>query len=361
MILQNRVLQGANDRQLTSDIGQLKRITSSLQNISLSMRMVPIASTFQKMRRVVFDLAQKSKKTINLKLLGESTEVDRNLVDSLYDPLLHMVRNACDHGVESSADRVKAGKDPAGTIVLEAYQKGGHIFIEIRDDGAGIDPKRVRRKAIQRGLITEDEEMDENALIQLIFKPGFSTAENITDISGRGVGMDVVKRATTKLGGRIDLTSEVGNGSCFVIKFPLTLAIIDGIVVKVGSEKYIMPTIHVREALRIGQDGFNLIAGKGETVLIRDRVYPLLRVHKYFDTGDAITDPAEAILILAESENRDVAMMVDEIIGKQEVVIKNLGERFADVRGVSGGAILGDGRIGLILDINQLDQAAQEI
>lgn len=358
MLIQNKAIQEHLDRRANSDFAQLKRITSSLQNISLSMRMVPIGTTFQKMRRVVYDLAQKSGKKINLRLAGESTEIDRNLVESLYDPLLHMVRNASDHGVETPEKRRAAGKEDAGNVSLEAYQKGGHIFIEIRDDGGGIDPQKVKRKALSKGLITEADELDDHALINMIFRPGFSTVENITDISGRGVGMDVVKKAAAKLGGRVEVQSVVGAGSTFILKFPLTLAIIDGIVVMIGNERYIVPTIHVKEALKVTRQQYNVVAGKGETLLIRDRVYPLIRVHRHFSSVSAIEHPWDAIVILVETESRDVAMQVDEIVGKQEVVIKNLGDSFQSSHGISGGAILGDGRIGLILDVNQLEMAA---
>lgn len=356
MLMQNTALHELKDRRILADMGQLKRIISTLQSVALSMRMVPISSTFQKMRRVVYDVAQKAGKKINLHLIGENTEIDRNLVESLYDPLLHMVRNACDHGVEPPEKRLRAGKEETGNVTLEAYQKGGSIYIEIRDDGGGIDPARVRKKAIERGLIDEMDEMDDNAMIQLIFRPGFSTAENVTDISGRGVGMDVVKRAVARQGGRVEVHSEVGSGSQFIIRFPLTLAIVDGIVVMVGAERYILPTIHVKEALRIDKANYTKVAGRGETVLIRDKVYPLIRAHRFFNVSGARTDPWEGILILAENEFRDVAVLVDDIVGKQEVVIKNLGEEFQHVKGVSGGAILGDGRIGLILDVNQIEQ-----
>ncbi len=357
MLRQNPHIQGINDRRMQSDLSQLKRITDVLQNVSLSMRMVPIGATFQKMRRVVYDLAKKSGKKIRLKISGEGTEIDRTLVDSLYDPLLHMVRNSCDHGIEMPKARAKAGKDETGVVELLAYHKGGYIFIEIRDDGAGINTERVLAKALEKGLIGEDEELDRRDLLNLIFHPGFSTAANVTDVSGRGVGMDVVKGNITRLGGKVDIQSTAGQGSTFMIKIPLTLAIIDGIVALVGHEQYILPTIHVREALKVEKTQFNRIAGKGETLLVRNRVFPLVRLHDLFHVEDAKTNAWEGIVVLVETESRDVALLVDEITGKQEVVIKNLGEKFKDIQGISGGAILGDGKVGLILDVNQLEKA----
>lgn len=360
MLMQNKVLQEIKNSRINADLTQLKRITTTLQNVSLSIRMVPIGATFQKMRRVVYELTKKSGKKINLTLQGEATEIDRNLVDSLYDPLLHMVRNACDHGIEKPPDRLRAGKPEYGEVVLEAYQKGGYIFIEIRDDGAGMNLQKIRQKAIERNIIQPDDELDDTAMINLIFHPGFSTSENVTDVSGRGVGMDVVKRAVVRLGGRVEVQSEFGRGSLVTVKLPLTLAIIDGIVVMVGDERYILPTVNVKEAVNISRDQYNNIAGKGETVAIRGWIYPLIRIHDIFDIASGRQQPWEGIVVLAETESRDVALLVDEIIGKQEVVIKNLGNHFRDVRGVSGGAILGDGKVGLILDVNQLEAVAME-
>ncbi len=350
MVRANPHITAIADPKLNKDFGQLFRITSELQKTSMSMRMVPIRQTFQKMIRLVRDLSKKTGKQANLVMEGEETEIDRNMVDSIYDPLVHMMRNSVDHGVQMPEERERLGKPSYGTVSLRAYQKGGYMVIEIEDDGQGLNTEKIKRKALERGLIQESDNLSDHDLNNLVFLPGFSTADQITDVSGRGVGMDVVKKAVEKLRGKVDVMSEPGKGSIFTIRLPLTLAIIDGIIVQVGTERYIIPTIAIRESFRPRREDYKTIKGQGETLLVRGNLIPIIRLYKYFQIEAKCTDPCEAIVVVVESEGKQRAIMVDELLGKQEVVIKNLGG-ITDITGVAGGTILGDGRVGLILDL----------
>ena len=350
MVRANPHITAIADPKLNKDFGQLFRITSELQKTSMSMRMVPIRQTFQKMIRLVRDLSKKTGKQANLVMEGEETEIDRNMVDSIYDPLVHMMRNSVDHGVQLPEERERLGKPSYGTVSLRAYQKGGYMVIEIEDDGQGLNTEKIKRKALERGLIQESDNLSNHDLNNLVFLAGFSTADQITDVSGRGVGMDVVKKAVEKLRGKVDVMSEPGKGSIFTIRLPLTLAIIDGIIVQVGTERYIIPTIAIRESFRPRPEDYKTIKGQGETLLVRGTLVPIIRLYKYFQIEARCTDPCEAIVVVVESEGKQRAIMVDELLGKQEVVIKNLGG-ITDITGVAGGTILGDGRVGLILDL----------
>lgn len=351
LVRQNPLVAGIADPKLTKDFSQLSRITSDLQKTAMSMRMVPIRQTFDKMTRLVRDLARKSGKQVNLVMAGAETEIDRNMVDSIYDPLVHMMRNSVDHGVSTPEERKKIGKSATGTIKLSAYQKGGNIVIEIEDDGEGINTAKIRQKAIERDLIKEEANRSDYELNNMIFLPGFSTADQITDVSGRGVGMDVVKGAVEKLRGKVDVSSCPGKGSQFLIRLPLTLAIIDGIIVRVGEERYIIPTVAIQESMRPEKKNYNTVHGKGETLLIRDNLVPIIRLYKMFGVQPTYADPCDAIVVVIENEGRRRALMVDELLGKEEVVIKSLGGYMKDIEGVAGGTILGDGRVGLIFDL----------
>lgn len=355
-VAQNEVIRNTVDKRLIDDVAQLKRITSTLQNIAMSLRMVYIESTFRKMRRIVRDLAQKSGKKINLELKGEQTEIDRNMVESLYDPLVHMIRNACDHGIESPEERENAGKDAAGTITLNAYHKGGNVVIEIADDGAGLNTDALLAKAKSKGIVSGDEELSDQQIYDLLFKPGFSTAKTVTDVSGRGVGMDVVKRTIEKLRGQVEVVSDEGKGSAFYIKLPLTLAIIDGVIVRVGNEKYVVPTLAIEESIQPAEEDYNYIAGRGETIRDREQILPLIRLHKIFNVDDAQENPWDGIVMVVDSGGEKVGILVDQLIDKQEIVIKSMGEKMQRLPGISGGAILGDGTVGLILDMYGLRQ-----
>lgn len=344
-------MQGAG---LMRNIAQLTRITAEVQKTAMSMRMVPVGNLFQKMTRLVRDLCRKSGKRAELVTRGDDTELDRNIVEELADPLMHMLRNALDHGIETPEQRRTTAKPAIAKVELSAAHQGGHILIEIRDDGRGISRDAVLRKAVERGLVQAGTQMTDSEVFALIFEPGFSTAEKVTDISGRGVGMDVVKKHIQKLRGAIETDSTPGKGTTFRLKLPLTLAIIDGLVVGVGSERYIVPIFAVKEMLRPPTGMVSTIEGAREIALIRDRVLPVVRLHKRFGIEPATEEPTESLLILAESQQAEFCLLVDRLIGKQEVVIKSLGESLRNISGVAGGAILGDGRVALILEMNAL-------
>lgn len=351
MVLNNPDLEMIKDQKLQKDSAQLRRITSELQRISMSMRMVPIKSTFQKMIRLVRDLCKKSGKEVSLIMKGEETEIDRNMVEEIYEPLVHMIRNALDHGIEMPEERIKAGKDPGGTITLTAQQKGGNIVIEILDDGRGLDAAKIRAKAIKVGLISASDNLEEEALYELIFQPGFSTKEVVTEVSGRGVGMDVVKKSIDGLRGKIDISSTAGRGSSFQFKLPLTMAIIDGMVIRIGEERYIVPTVAMNESLRPSRESYVTVQGRGEVINVRNQLMPLVRLHEIFDVEPRYRHPWDALVLVVGENNRSYCLLADEIIGRQEVVIKSLGESMRQVVGVSGGAILGDGKVALIVDV----------
>ena len=338
-------------------VSQMARITSEIQQLSMLMRMVPIGQLFHRTERLARDLARKTGKTVEFVTSGEDTELDRNIVEELADPLVHMIRNSIDHGIESPPERVKAGKRPTGKIGLRAAHQAGVIVVEVYDDGRGLDTRKIRARAIDRGLISPDAELSEEELFNLIFMPGFSTASQVTDVSGRGVGMDVVKRHISKLRGRIEIRSVLGEGTTFLLKLPLTLAIIDGLIVGVGTERYILPIVAVKEMFRPTEDMVVSMEGGREMVRLRDRVLPVVRLSKRFDVKPLHHQLSESLLILTETENLQFCLVVDELMGRQEVVIKSLGEVFRNVPGVAGGAILGDGRVGLILDPPTVFQA----
>ncbi|MGC9195049.1 MAG: chemotaxis protein CheA [Syntrophobacteraceae bacterium] len=360
MVLQNPDIQKINDQKLQKDCGQLNRITAEIQRISMSMRMVPIKNTFQKMIRLVRDLSKKSGKEAQLKMNGEDTEIDRNMVEEIYEPLVHMIRNSVDHGIESPAQRAAAGKNPSGTITISAEQKGGNIAIDIEDDGQGLDTRRIREKALERGIITELDQLDDRAVFDLIFHPGFSTKDKVTEVSGRGVGMDVVKKCIERLRGKIEISSRIGRGTSFQLKLPLTMAIIDGMIVQIGAERYIVPTIALKESLKVSREAYFTVQGKGELVKVRDTIMPLIRLHDYFREEPLHHDPWEGLLLVVIEGQKSYCLLADEIVGRQEVVIKSLGSLFEQLPGISGGAILGDGKIALIIDVKGIISLYEE-
>jgi len=359
VIAQSMVVQDPDVRRLSRShlartLRQLSGITSELQRIAMSLRMVPISGMFRKMTRLVRDLATQQQKQVQLVLEGEETELDRNIVEELSDPLVHMIRNSIDHGIESPAARVSQGKPALGTIRLSASHQRGGIVIAIQDDGKGLDRDRILAKARQRGLIKPDATLTEEETFAIIFAPGFSTAEKVTDVSGRGVGMDVVRRNIEKLRGKVEIHSVAGQGTTFTIVLPLTLAIIDGMLVGVGDDRYIIPTLSVRESFRPRPGMVSTVHERGEVVSVRGRLTPLLRLGQHLGTPGRAVDPTEGIIVVVESGDAARGLLVDELIGKQEVVIKNLGETFRKQDLLAGAAILGDGRVGLILDVDTL-------
>lgn len=354
MVVQHPDVQQSACEQLVRTLRQLGRITGELQRTAMSLRMVPIRRTFQKMTRLVRDLAAQQDKQAQLVTEGEETELDRNLVEQLSDPLVHMIRNSVDHGIEPPAVRVAQGKLALGTVRLSAAHQSGGIIIKIQDDGKGLDRDRIQAKARERGLARPDVELSDEELFALIFAPGFSTAEKVTDVSGRGVGMDVVRRNIEKLRGKVEIHSVAGQGTTFTIVLPLTLAIIDGMLVGVGEDRYIIPTLSVRESFRPRPGMVSTVHERGEVVSVRGKLTPLLRLGQHLGTPGRAVDPTEGIIVVVESGDAARGLLVDELLGKQEVVIKNLGETFRKQNLLAGAAILGDGRVGLILDVDTL-------
>ena len=351
LIRHNPALAALQDPKLLGGLSQLARITSEVQRTTMGMRMVPIGQVFQRTARLVRDLSRKAGKLVELETSGEDTELDKTIAEELSDPLMHMVRNAIDHGIETAEEREAAGKSPAARVRLAAYHQGGQIVVEISDDGRGLDRAKIMKKALQQGLVEDGEQLSDAEVFHLIFMPGFSTAAVITEISGRGVGMDVVMKHVQKLRGRIETQSKLGAGTTFFLKLPLTLAIIEGLVVVVGSHRYIVPIFAVREMFRPTPDVLSTVHGRDEMAMVRGRLLPVVRLHRRFGVQPRSEDPCEGLLVVAECEGKQFCLLVDDLAGKQEVVIKSLGESLKKVPGVAGGAILGDGRVGLILDM----------
>ena len=338
--------------QLKRGLAQLERHTRDLQQSVMNIRMLPISFVFSRFPRLVHDISTKLDKKITLKLVGENTEVDKAVVELINDPLVHLIRNSLDHGIEMPADRIAAGKPEMGTIELKAYHRGGHIVIEIVDDGRGLDKNKLLSKAIEKGLVEESVIMSEKQIFELIFMPGFSTAEQLTDISGRGVGMDVVRRNIQSLGGNIDIISELGKGTTIAIHLPLTLAILDGQSVAVGDETYIVPLVSIIESINITEKMLNKVAGKGETFKLRNEYLPIIRMREIFNVkSGAATKSNEGVIVVVEGQGALCGFLVDELLGQQQVVIKSLEANYRRVEGVSGATILGDGSVALILDV----------
>jgi two-component system, chemotaxis family, sensor kinase CheA len=359
MVSQDMATRVGADQRVARNLSQLGKITRELQDLTMAMRMVPIQGAFQKMSRLVRDLSRKAGKELTLTIEGGETEVDRNLVESIADPLVHMVRNSSDHGIEPPEERVRVGKPRGGRIHLKAHHQAGNIVVEISDDGRGLNKQRILAKARSAGLVRENQELSDQDIFRLIFAPGLSTAEKVTDVSGRGVGMDVVRRNVEALRGRIDITSEEGKGSTFSIRLPLTLAVIDGLVIKVGAARYILPLASIEQSLRPRAEQLSTVHNRGEMCMIRERLIPLVRLHKLFNVTPRTTDPCAALLVLVQDGAQRCCLLVDELLGQQQVVIKSLGRATETIRGVSGGAILGDGTISLILDVPGLIDLAE--
>jgi two-component system chemotaxis sensor kinase CheA len=344
-------LENLRSPAVVRSMAQFARITSDLQKTAMSMRMVPVGGLFQKMTRLARDLARKTGKQSEVEIIGGDTELDRSVVEELADPLMHMIRNAIDHGLEAPDERRRALKEPTGRIRLRASHHAGHIVIEIADDGRGLDREKILDKARRSGLLEGQAIPTDRDVFNLIFHAGFSTAAKVTDVSGRGVGMDVVKKQIQKLRGHVDIESTPGKGTTFFLRLPLTLAIIDGLVVGVGAERYVVPLFSVREMLRPSDDTVFTVEGRHEMALVRKNLMPIIRLYQRFGVKPRSESPTESLLIVSEAGGKTFGLMVDELIGKQEVVIKSLGGNLQNISGVAGGTILGDGRVGLILDL----------
>ncbi|MFM2057022.1 MAG: hypothetical protein RLY71_1407 [Pseudomonadota bacterium] len=354
MLAQNsRNLDPVLYQQLIAGLNDLDRNTRDLQEAVMSIRMIPMSTVFSRFPRMLRDLAGKLGKKVELVTHGEATELDKGLIEKITDPLTHLVRNSCDHGVELPADRLARGKPETGTITLSASHQGGSVVIEVRDDGKGLPRDKILKKAIERGLPAH-EGMSDQEVWALIFEPGFSTAEQVTDVSGRGVGMDVVKRNIAALNGTVEIDSAEGYGMSVKVRLPLTLAIMDGMSVGVGDEVYILPLASVVESFQVTDKSIKTIGGNGRVVQVRDEYMPVIELERVFDVPRFDFERVAAIMVVVESEGGRVALMVDELLGQQQVVVKNLEANYRKVPDVSGATIMGDGRVALILDVMSL-------
>lgn len=361
MVTQSESFRNAVSQEVQRHLHQLDRITRDLQETGMSLRMVPLRSTFQKMARLARDLSQKSGKPVEFSMSGEDTEVDKSMVDRIGDPLVHMIRNAMDHGLEATPEeRMAAGKPAQGHVQLRAFHRQGSLIIEIEDDGRGLSRERILAKARERGLDRANDMLSDQEVWQLIFEPGFSTASVITDVSGRGVGMDVVRKNVEGMRGQIMIDSKIGSGTLFTIQLPLTLAIIDGMVVSVGQERYIIPTLSVTKSIQAHNEDLFTIMDAQEMLSLQGELIPLTRLARLFNVPGAIDNPTKGIIVVVESSSRKTGLLVDAILGQQQIVIKSLGHMVQQVQGVSGGAIMSDGNIGLILDVSGLHALSQE-
>ncbi len=363
MIAQDHLVSNGDNHDLAKKVAHTSKMIRELQDVSMSMRMVPLKATFNKMARLVRDVSRKVGKNVNLVTEGEDTEIDRNLVNIINDPLVHMVRNAVDHGIETPEERKQKGKPECGDVQLLAYHSAGSVVVEIRDDGKGLDRDVILAKAREKGLISassenNDRSFSDREVFNMIFAPGFSTAQVVTDVSGRGVGMDVVKKNIESLRGQVEIKSDLGRGSVFRMSLPLTLAIIDGMVVQVGSETYVIPTISIVRSIKPAPEDLSTVLRQGEMLTLKDGLVPLYRMARVYDIEDAKEDPDDTIIVIVEDEERRAGLVVDDLIGRQQVVIKSLGETMKDIAGISGGAIMPDGRVGLILDVGGLVKLA---
>ena len=340
--------------KLRDGLAQLERNTREMQENIMRIRMLPISFAFQRFPRLVHDLSAKLNKNIVLEMTGENTELDKTVMEKIGDPLVHLVRNSIDHGIESPEKRKETGKSETGIIKLNAFHEGGNIVIEIIDDGAGLDRDKIMSKAIENGIIDEDEALTDEMVYDLIFQPGFSTAEEVSDISGRGVGMDVVRRNIRDLGGAVDVSSKPGVGSTFTIRLPLTLAIMDGQSICVGEEIYIVPLISIVESVQVSSDEVKGVAGKASLYRLRDEYIPIVRLHEVFSIETKCKKIEDGLLVVVEGEGTKVALFVDDLLGQQQVVIKSLETNYKKINGVSGATILGDGTVALIIDVGGL-------
>jgi two-component system chemotaxis sensor kinase CheA len=359
MVAQDERVVSGDQHQLLKKVNQAGKIVRELQDLSMSMRMIPLKGTFQKMARLVRDLSRKVGKNVKLVTRGEDTEIDRNMVDVINDPLMHMVRNAVDHGIETMEGRRDAGKPDSGTVTLSAYHAAGSVVVEIEDDGKGISREVILNKARERGLVTDASALNDREIFNLIFEPGFSTAAAVTDVSGRGVGMDVVKRNIESIRGQVEISSELGKGSIFKMRLPLTLAIIDGMALRVNKEAYIIPTASIVRSIKPGSESISTVLQKGKMVSLRGELIPVFGLHNLFAIETDVEKSDSYLIVVVEDDNkRQVGLVIDELIGRQQIVIKPLGESMRDIPGISGGAIMPNGQVGLILDVGGIMQLA---
>jgi len=345
---------------LRSGLAQLERNIRELQESVMRIRMLPISFSFQRFPRLVHDLSQKMSKKIELKMTGEQTELDKAVMEKIGDPMVHLVRNSLDHGIEEPAARLAAGKDEMGVIQLNAYHQGGFIVIEISDDGAGLPKDKLLQKAIEKGLVSPNDNLPDDKIYDLIFHPGFSTADQVSDISGRGVGMDVVRKNIKELGGKVDVSTVPGQGTTFTIRLPLTLAILDGQLVRIGNETYIIPLVSIIESFEVEPANINSIDRENEVYKMRDEYIPLVRLYDVFDVVPDTKSMQDCLLVVVEGDGGKSGLLVDDLLSQQQVVIKSLETNYKQVEGISGATILGDGTIALILDMSGLLNMVKE-
>lgn len=344
--------------ELCAAIAAMARNTQDLQARVLAVRMLPVAMVFNRFPRLVRDLAEHCGRTVALEVVGEDTELDKGVIEKLGDPILHLVRNAIDHGIEPPEARAAAGKPTEGRLKLAAYHEGGNVVVEVSDDGRGLDAARIRAKGIERGLLRPDESPSDEQLHALILAPGFSTAERISDVSGRGVGLDVVRQNVEALNGSIGIESRAGRGTTIRIRLPLTLAILDGLALRVGAQTFIMPLLAIRESFRPRPTELKRVMGQGEIVLVRGEPLPLLRLHQLFGIDGAETDAERGLVLVVAGEGMNIGLLVDELMGQSQFVVKSLEQQYRRIEGVMGATILGDGRVALILDAPELARAS---
>jgi len=359
MITADQVIKNSTSQILQTKLNQANLIMRQIQELSMSLRMVSIKSTFQKMARLVRDLSKKSGKKVDFEMDGEDTEIDKSVVENIGDPLIHMIRNSMDHGIEMPSERIQKGKKEVAKVILRAYHKAGNVFIQVTDDGRGLNKELILKKAVERGLCKSEDKLSDQEIYQFIFRPGFSTAKEVTDISGRGVGMDVVKKNVEALRGSVEIQTELHVGTTFTIRLPLTLAIIDGMIVRVSDCFYIVPTLSIIETIAARDELVQSVLGEGEMIRVRGNLLPILYLSRMFGIKEnKRTQPVA--LIVEDTLGKKAGIMVDEIIGQQQVVIKNIGSGFINVQGISGGAIMSDGTVSLILDISGILKWAYE-
>lgn len=361
MVSQDDFVLNGGHYGLSKKISHAGKIVRELQDLSMYLRMVPFKATFQKLNRLARDLAMKSGKMVNFISEGAETEIDRNMVDLITDPLIHMIRNSIDHGIEMPEERRRLGKSGDGCIWLEAGHSEGNILIKIKDDGRGLNRSQIVKKALERGLIESGQHLSDQEVWQLIFQPGFSTADQVTEVSGRGVGLDVVGKAVEALRGRVEIESAEGHGCTFTIRMPLTMTITDGMVVRVGEEKYILPTANIQIAIRPTVADIHTVEGKGEMISLRGQMLPVFRLHRLFNVSGAKTELTDGLLVVVGEGLQKCALFVDDLLAQNQVVTKSLGNNMGKVPGIAGGAIMGDGRVGLILDVKYLITAAMAV
>jgi len=354
MVAQDEVISDSQNHELAKKVSHTSKIVRGLQDMSMSMRMVPLKGAFNKMARLVRDLSKKVGKKVNFITEGEDTEIDRNLVDVINDPLVHMVRNSVDHGIEAPDERAANGKPEAGTVKLSAYHSAGSVVVEIEDDGKGLDKEVILAKGIERGLVDPGTNLSDREIHNLIFEPGFSTAKEVTDVSGRGVGMDVVKRNIESLRGQAEIQSEMGKGSIFKMSLPLTLAIIDGMVVRVGKERYVIPTVSIIRSVKPQPEDISTVLNQGQMLSLQGGLIPLFKLSTLYHLNGGRNGNSNELVVVVEDDNQQAGFIIDELIGRQQVVIKSLGDTMREIPGIAGGAIMPNGRVGLILDVGGL-------